>query len=100
MITSLNFQKISMRFQSLVRTWEIVCKLHSVYMPVCNVLWPVHWYVSRSSKLSSRVKRGLTAVLIKNRHSASGRGISEKTHSIAELEAGFMILKYASLSEI
>jgi len=40
----------------------------------------------------------LGAVLIKNQYSASGREINEKNHSIAELEAGFVHIKYASLS--
>ena len=45
-------------------------------------------------------RRRLGAVLIKNRHSASGSGINEKNHSITELEAGFMLIQYASLIEI
>jgi len=42
----------------------------------------------------------LGAVLIKNRHSASVSWIIEKNHSITELDAKFMLIKYFPLSEI
>src|SRR6218665_3464262 len=42
----------------------------------------------------------LGAGLIKNQNSASGSGISEKNRNITELEAGFMLIMYTSLSEI
>lgn len=44
--------------------------------------------------------RRLCAVLIKNQHSSSGSGIFKHNHSKTELEAGFILKKYDSISEI